>query len=247
MGANIKEVEFNGVKYCLIKPSLGVVRESKIKYNKSFTDALKQGFQTRKKIELLLRDDKDVDIITDYQTRTSELQQAYKDTLEKAALSIDPDELELYASLLFMYKESATREDNSISALFSVSADQFAEDERVSFLVYSLTRKEDKPVWVKFDDFLLEEDLDLVETLKYTFLAWERKIEDMDFSNKTEREILERADQLRAAQKPKEPEAEIAVMAASEEILGKAKKKKQKKAVEPAPETELKPVEATDA
>lgn len=184
-------------EYILTYPTVNIIRESNYKHRKAFTEAIKNGFYTKKKLELILQEG-EINVISDHISRRSEILSEYSKATDLIANIEDPDQLEGIASLLQNYRESFIQEDISMNSLFSNTAEQVAEDERINFLTFSLIKyKDGNTVWKSYDDYSSDLNYLFIERCKYEVLKWEYKIDAINNSNTPESRALNKAKELR--------------------------------------------------
>lgn len=197
----VKEFSFGEVDYVVLAPTISSVREAKYVYAKSFTDALKQGFLTKKKMEstLFLADK---EIFQSYMDRRSELLKLMNDTDIAINEKSEPDELEYLAELMSAYRDNLLQEDMNLSNLFANTADQLAEDDKINFLAFSLIRKKDlSKIWQTYEEYTAQTDAAFVEVCKYQIMCLDYNLNPDWEKGLPENVAREKATQLRVAQK----------------------------------------------
>jgi len=223
----LKSFEVDGKQLHLVEPNLQIIRDSKYRYTQVFTDALKQGFYTKKKLEAILKEDHG-DIVADHLEKRSDILRAMADTQTEIETSQDPQRIRYLVEVLKLYRESLFQEDLSIKNLFDNTADTLAEEERVDFLTFSLVRDENlEKMWISFGDFMSDPDYTFIEKIKYQFLCWEFKLDPNEVKNLSDTAALERAELLESPPVIKPPEVDATIVPKVPKV--KAKKKKARK------------------
>jgi hypothetical protein len=195
----ISEFEVDTVKYRLLYPNVTITREANFKHRKAFTDALKNGFYTKKKLEIILQEG-EINVIKNHISRRAELLKQYYDASILIEQAETAEQLEYLAEILKTYRDSFIQEDMSMNALFSNTAEQLAEDERINYLCYSLIRHEDNSlVWASYDDYVEDNDYTFIERCKYEVLKWDYSLGSEDTSNQPEEKALKKAASIREA------------------------------------------------
>lgn len=219
----INEFEFESLKYKVVEPTANILREAKYKYTKAFTDAIKQGFYTKKKLELILKEDH-ADIINAHVSKRAELIKLMSDTQKAIDVSEDPDQVAYFAELMKIYRETLINEDVSMNVLFQSTAETLAEDERVNFLIYSLIRSDSgEMLWNSYEDFLNDGRYYLIEACKYQILCWDYKLDPNWEAKLPEASAIKKVDQLR---KKKEQAKQLEESKVKKDIKEKLKVKK---------------------
>ena len=228
----IKTFQFKDEKFGLIAPSIAVQREAKFRFNKTFTSSIKDGFFTKKKLEAHLRAG-EYDVIEDHNQKRGQLLQSYEEIrqlLERAEKEENPDNLEYLANMMQFYRNSLIQEDMALNSLFSATADNFAEDDRLNYLTFSIVRKEsgDK-VWNTYEDFTNDENFEFLELCKFQVVCWEYKLNPEWQKDLEETKALDKATELRTKQSiEKQIEAEKSSKKQKKVIKEKISKKVKK-------------------
>lgn len=192
----LKEFNIDDKVFYIVEPTLNIVRDSKYNFSKTFTDSLKSGFYTRKKLEMILKQDH-VDIIQNHIDKRSELLQEMVKIQGEIETCQDAIQLRYLAEILRINREAIFQEDLSMKSMFDSTADSLADEERINFLTFSLTKTSDfKPIWISYDDFLNDNDYVFVERCRYEVLCWEYKIDPNWQKTLPETEALKRADSM---------------------------------------------------
>lgn len=200
----VKTFQFEDKEYVICSPTASIVREAKFRYSKAFTDALKSGLYTRKKLESIL-EDQEPEVLKKHTEKRASLMKQYYDVEREASDSVNTEYLEIQLGLLKLIRDRLIGEDISINNLFSNAAEQAAEDARVNFLTFSLvkykgTDVETVDIWRDFEDFMEDPQFELVEHCKYQVFCWDFKI-DLNFEeNESEKKIREKVDELKKKQ-----------------------------------------------
>lgn len=226
---------FKDKEYKILLPTLNVVREAKYKYAKAFTDSLKAGFLTKKKMENILFESDD-SIFKSYIDRRAEILKLMADTESLLNKTEKPEELEYLAEIMGTYRNTLVQEDLSINSMFSNTADNLAEDEKINFLVFILVvDSENNKLWKSYEDFLNETNMELVESCKYQVMCldynleanWEKDLPETKARTKA-LDILEANKKLAEELKAASLEKETVVQNIGEVKETKKRKKKKK-------------------
>jgi hypothetical protein len=218
----VTKFEFEDKEYIIVKPSVNVVREAKFRYSKAFTSALKQGLYTRKKLESLLRTG-DQDILKEhYETREENIRKALEIQLQISQES-DPDKLEKLGFELQYLRRAMIQEDVYIDRLFSNTADQIAEEERMDYITSQVVcNKDGSRVWDSFSSMLEEERFEFIEHCKYQVMCWNYGLSTKDEVKEPEQEAFDKAKGIR--------ESSIVTEVESENVEPKKKRGRKPKA-----------------
>lgn len=221
---NISEFKYEDKTFKLIKPSSFVMREAKFLYSKSFTNSLKDGLFTKRKLESILKTG-EVDVIEEYNLRRNELLRLYNETKEVADKNTNPDQLESLISLLSIYKDRLVQEDLSMNTLFSNTADQIAEEDRTNYLTSQLICDENgTKIWESLEAFLQDNRYEFVELCKYHVICWSYNMNpESNHINTSEQLLINKVQELRKSTLTPEIENRSDI-----EIPVKKKTKKQK-------------------
>lgn len=192
----LKSFKFDNKVYNIVEPNLQVVRESKYRYSKSFTDAIKQGFYTKKKLEMVLKEGH-ADLIESHIDKRAKVIREMASTQTEISNSNDPDRLKYLAELMKIYREALFQEDLSMKSLFDATADSMADEERLNFLTYSLTRDENGTrLWESYEEFLEDNNFTFVEACRYELMCWEYKIDPNWQDSLPETEAIKKAESI---------------------------------------------------
>lgn len=163
--------------YHIVEPNLNIVRESKYRFSKKFTDSIKEGFYTKKKLESVLKEGH-ADLIDSHIEKRSKLLTDMAETQKQISESQDPIKLRFLAELMRIYREAIFQEDLSMKSLFDSTADVMADEERINYLTFSLTRDDElNPLWDSYEDYLSDNNYPFVEACRYELMCWEYKID----------------------------------------------------------------------
>ena len=196
----LKEFTHNDKEYAVIAPSLGVVRESKYTYSRYFTEYLKEGFLTRKKMQSLMMESSQ-SIYEDYVNRRADLLKSMTDVEVLMDKTDNAEDLENLANILNSYRQMVLQEDTTMTDIFNNTADQMAEDERINFLVLSIIRNKDlSKIWEKEEDFLNQDDMEFLEACKYQVMCVEYGLNSDWNKDLPEVKALEKANRIRKEQ-----------------------------------------------
>jgi hypothetical protein len=210
-------------EYIILEPSLNILREAKFRYSKSYTDAVKGGLYTRKKLETLLREEQS-DVINDHISRRSELLKNLTDTQDLLNASTSPDQTLYLAELVRVCRESLLQEDMSMNNLFASTAEQLADEDRINYLTFSLVKLGDgKDLWNTFEEFMNDNRFNLIDTCKYNIYCWDFKV-DPQWRNSLPEEIaIKKVELLKYQEQEEEKQKELQV---KEPIIKKTIKRK---------------------
>jgi hypothetical protein len=200
----IREFKIDDKAYVLVEPSAKVVRDSRLKYSIKLTEAIKHGLIVKRTLEKQLRLT-DHDFFTEYNEHKVELLDKVASTEHLLSQASEPEQLELLARTLMLYRAQLLEEDKIMNSLYEGTADQAAEDERVAYLAYSMVRnKSDNSLtYPTYEEFLDAVNIVTYEQLKYQVICWEYKL-DPDWHEKLpEAKALLEAQKLRDVQDSK--------------------------------------------
>lgn len=193
----IRDFSFENIKFILMEPSASALREAKFKYHKKYTQLLKEGFYTKPKLVQMLADE-DGNLLDDHSKVREDLMKSIVDMQKLMDEAKTPEEIEAYAQLVSIYRNSLLQEDQAVSNIFASTVEQLSEDERVSYLTYAMVRDENgNPFWTSYDDFLNEDSFTLVEACKYEVLCWEYNLSPNWQESLPEAVALKKAAELR--------------------------------------------------
>lgn len=199
-----KEFKFKDKDYLVLTPTLNIFREAKYKYAKKFTDLLKQGFLTKKKLESVLLES-NPDLFEGYMNKRSELLQTMVELENLISDDKLPEDLEYIANMLKTYRNLLLQEDMSMTSIFENSADQIAEEERISYLIYNLIRNKDSSkIWKTDEEFQGEIDSEFVEACKYQIMCFDYKLDADWEQGLPETKALKLAENIRLKPKTEE-------------------------------------------
>lgn len=184
--------------YRMLKPSSSIMREAKFIYSRVFTQAIKDGLFTKRKLESVLKGG-DVDVIEDYNRRRNELVRLYTDTREMAEANNNPEQVESLVSLMAVYRDRIIQEDLSMNSTFANTAEQLAEDDRMNYLISQLIVDEnDKKVWNSLEEFLQDNRYEFVEQCRYHVTCWSYSMDpELSGINEIEKGLLKKAQDIR--------------------------------------------------
>lgn len=224
-----KTFKFEEVEYTILPQSAKASAEARFAYSIAFTKALKAGLLIRKHLELELKKVSD-QIFTDYSNRKAELITNMGQTEATLKASNNPEEIELLAQMLILYRAQLFEEDRQMNELFANTADQVAEEDRILHLVAALIADSNKKrLWNSVDELLADTRSNFIELCKYYITCLEYNL-DPDWQKKLpEMEAQSRLEEIRLKEKEA---AEVAVAAETEAVV---------ETVESAPIVESKP------
>lgn len=227
----IRTFKFENEDFTLVSPSVMVLREAKYKYSRTFTEALNNGFYTRKRLEGVLSSGEN-NILKAHTEKRTELLKAFAETQQALDSATDPSEIEYQAGLLSLFRDQMVQEDISINTIFSITAEQMAEDDRIAFLTFHMTRKADgSPVWASTEEFMEDTRFSFVEVCKYQVICWEFNL-NPDWEEKLPENIaIKKAEKLRS-DALKDEEVSKAVAPEKKEKKTTTKKPRKSKKVE---------------
>ena len=190
----LKSFKFEDKNYVILSPSISIIRESRYRYSKAFTSAIKEGLYSRKKLEALLRH-QNAEVLEDHFNKRADLLKSYaeaREYFEEYKGKNEPEQMEAYLGLMRSAKESLIQEDLSMNNLFANTAEQLSEEDRINFMTYSLVRYEENftKIWDSFEDFMDDPQFELVEHCKYQVMCWDFKL-DPEITTKNQEKELE--------------------------------------------------------
>lgn len=182
-------------KLALVEPNAKVLKEAKWKYSAAFSNALRQGLLTEKRMSELISEgeavtDKDSTRLAALYIRIAELENTLeneKDLSEKTKIISEMKDL----------RQEVNLEQVSIRAPYSNTAEQAAEDSRADFLVTNMVKYEDsmEKVWNSEEDYYQETDYSLIELCKSKLMYWlynlDEDWEDQLPENRAQVEMIE--------------------------------------------------------
>lgn len=220
---------FEDKEYKVLKPTLNIIREAKYKYAKTFTDNLKAGFITKKKMENMLFEADD-SIFKSYVNRRAEILKYMSDTNDLLNKAEKPEELDYLAELMSTYRTTLVQEDLAMNNMFANTADQLAEDEKINFLAFVLTADKDgNKIWKTQEEYLNETDVDFVEACKYQVMCIDYNLEPNWEKELPETKARLKAIEISATNKRLEEEKKVEEEKKIEEQHKEKVKKKAKK------------------
>jgi hypothetical protein len=223
----IKTFSFDSKDYILTSPTANILREAKFIYSKRFTQSIKDGLYTRKKLEVLLKEG-EIDIIGEHFNKRNEILVKYNEFRKLAELALTIEDIEYYAEVMKICRESLIQEDMSLQDLFSNTADQLAEEDRISYLTSMLIRyKEDSSrVWGSLEELMNDTNFSLVEACKAEIIFWQFNLTPNLEESFEETKLLRKAKEMKQVIEAKALEAQdsIALAAAQKEVKTSRKK-----------------------
>ena len=222
-----REFSFNNQEFYVKTPSLNILREAKYAYAKSFTDAIKRGFLTKKKMEITLMQ-ADPEILKEYTTRRAEILKSMMDAEEEMGKAQLSEDLEYLAEVMSIYRNTLLQEDMNLSSLFSNTADQLAEDDKINFLVFSLIyKKTGEQVWKTISELLEAIDDVFIEACKYQIMCLDYNLKPDWDKDLPEYKTRTRALEMRTLEEKAKETETVAIEDKKEE--DKPKKKRTRK------------------
>lgn len=208
--------KFGEKEYTITSPTSKILRESRFKSSKVFTEAIREGFYTRRKLEILFKEENtEISILTAHAQKKEELFKLIADVTKEAEEETDANRLDYLATLLKFYREALIQEDLSLNNLFNNTAEQMAEEERINFLTYSLIREESgAKLWESYDAFLDDSQFELVEHCKYQVLCWDMRLDPNWEKELPEAKYTKKAEDIR-----KEEENKKSMALSKEEVI----------------------------
>lgn len=176
---------FTGQKFIYIDNELFIFKQpdntTKIKsdliYDRAYESALSQGILPIKELEVLI---KERGIFTEEDEKTLErlkTQLEAQEIILSKTTKVKARQDRIKEIIANLKKESREIEYKKISKL-SMSAESKAEEERVLYLCWNGTYKEnDERYWNKFEDLLNERNLDKKDNVLYNFIRFRNGIE----------------------------------------------------------------------
>lgn len=210
----------------LLKPSSAVIREAKFIHSKTFTQSIKDGLFTRRKMESVLKTG-DINVVDEYNARRNELLRLYTETRDIAEQNNNPDELISLVGLMAIYRDRLIQEDLSMNSILGNTADQVAEDDRINYLTSQLiVDAEGKKVWNTLDDFLQDTRYEFVEQCKYHVFCWSYSVDpENNNANEVEQTLLKKAQDIRTESKELKTKAAKAVQKGNKDKVSRKKSK----------------------
>jgi len=188
---------YNDKEYYITKPTVKVLRESKHQHSKAFTKALREGLPTKQQFHKSLIEN-DPDLFKEYADRKMEIIKYMTETEELLDKALTALEINHFSDLLEMYRDTITQEDLAVEQLYSHTAEAFAEDSRINFLIYSMLRdSEGRVVWDSIDLFEEEDDYEFIDHVKYQLTCWEYNLDPSWKENLPETKGRAKAEELR--------------------------------------------------
>lgn len=194
----IKTFTFENKEYVLMSPTASILREAKFIYSKRFTQSIKDGLYTRKKLEALLKDG-EIDIIGEHLNRRNEILVKYNEFRKLAETALTIQDIEYYAEVMKLCRESLVQEDMSLQDLFSNTADQLAEEDRINYLTSMLVREKQNStkVWISLDELLNDTNFSLVEACKAEIVFWQFNLSPNIEESFEENKLLKKAEEMK--------------------------------------------------
>lgn len=204
----IREFEYNDKKYKLTEPSAKAIREAKLKYSIKFTEGVKNGLYVKRSLEKVLKEN-DPEFFEDYNKDRKELLKQLADTEKQIKESENEDQLEVLAQMMAIYRAQLMEEDQLIASLYENTADQIAEEERISVLAYYMVSDlEGNKVTESYQSFIDDIDSGFYEQCKYEVLCWQYQLDPDWQSNLPELKAAEKAQKIRADKEKEENKKE---------------------------------------
>ena len=200
----IRSFELSDLKLQLIEPTVSSIREAKYIYSKRFTEYLKQGFYTRRKLESLL-DNENSGYVKNHLDRRQELLKTISELDSMMETEQNPEKLEALAGMMSLYRNYLLQEDTSMNSIFSNTVETMAEEDRLNFLTTTMIKDNNGNfLWNSMEDLLQENNYSLVETCKYQVSCWEYNIDPAWEESLPESIAILKAKKLREDLKTKE-------------------------------------------
>lgn len=253
----IRIFKFEDKEFKLFKPNAKAAREAKLAYTKAWTNSIKDGLFLKADLQKKLNTQNNSFII-EHENKKSDLIQKIAILQQKLKESgnLSTDELEKTAQMLSIYRSDLLSTDQIVNEIFSNTAEQIAEEEKLLVLLARCIKDIDNNyVWNSVDEILEEENLDLVETCKYQLLCFEYNL-DPEWNTqlpeyiamqqvqdiKTKEEEDKTKEEEAEADKTKEIKEEVKVEPKSKTKSTTQRSKKTRKSVKKKEETTI-PVE----
>lgn len=225
----IRKFKHDNIEYVLIEPNAKAVREARLKYSIKLAESLRSGLYVKKTLDKQLREI-DPTFFQEYNENRLEILNKIAETEEFLTEAKDPNEMELLARTLTLYRAQIFEEDKLFNSLYDGTADQVAEEDRLAFLAFSMIKTPDgNSLASSFDEFLENTGVVLYEVFKYQVLCWEYKL-DPDWQAKLpESKALVRVEELRSEIKPNETTVNVDIDLDLDKKVDEKKQSKQKK------------------
>lgn len=178
--SNLKEIstfEFQGKKYTLVEPSAAMVREAKRRRGIKFVEAIKDGMFTKKQLQDTLME-RSPDFFSEFNQARTNVLNDIAETEELLKELEDPEQLESMSHILVIYRAQLVEQEQMLRELYDSTAEESADNEKNSYLVYSMLRDEKgDAVAESFDDFLENVTFEFFDACKYRLLCWEHNLD----------------------------------------------------------------------
>lgn len=225
----IREFEFNGKKFKVLKPTAYILREAKYRYTKVFTESIRSGYFTKKKMDMVLKETH-YNVIQEHVNKRAEILQTYAETQEALNKTSKPEEIEYLAELLTIYRQSLVQEDMSMNNIYSNTAEQLSEDERINYLTANMVVELDgTKVWESDEAYFSDSNYEFVEFCKYQIICWEYQLDPNWKDGLPEELARKRATDIRLLEEESKKEIKAPLKKESKKKI-KAKPKKIAKA-----------------
>jgi hypothetical protein len=182
----LKEVnsfEFQGNKFKLVEPSAAVIKEARKRRGIKFVEAIKSGMFTKKELEDALIQ-RTPDLFLEINKLREEIVENITETEELLEGIDDPEQLESLSYVLIVYRAQLVEQEQSLKELYDSTAEEIADEEKSSFLVYSMLRDEEgNKLAEDYDTFMTDISFEFFDHCKYQLLCWEHNL-DPDWQEK---------------------------------------------------------------
>ena len=219
----LKEIStftFKEKVYKLVEPSAAMVKEAKRRRSIKFVEGIKEGLFTKKQLQDVLME-RSPDFFIDFNQNRQEILQNISETEELLGEVEDPEQLESLSHILVIYRAQLVEQEQILRELFESTAEESADNERNSYLVFCMLRTESgDSMGDDFSDFLENISFEFFDRCKYYLLCWEHNLDPNWEEALPEAKAMLRAHTMRAEELKK----------AEEEQAKKESEKSSKKA-----------------
>jgi hypothetical protein len=217
------------VEYKLIEPSAAAVREAKFRHNKKFTDCLKEKIFTKSRMQKELEAD-NPEFFSEFNDIRNTVLQELTNTEKEISETEDPDRLEALSQIMTIYRAHLVDQEQMIRTIFQSTCDEMAEEEKNSYLAYSMVRNLDESLLAEtYEEFLDKYSFEFFDLCKYQLLCWEHGLNPSWQEELPEVKAALRAQELREVAEKKAKELEEAKKAEKTKKKTTSKKTSSKK------------------
>lgn len=197
---NLKEIStftFNDKTYKLVEPSAAMVKEAKRRRSIKFVEAIREGLFTKKQLQDILME-KSPDFFVDFNQTRQEILKNISETEDLLSDIEQPEQLESLSHVLIIYRAQLVEQEQILRELFESTAEEAADGERNSYLVFSMLRDEnDNSMGDDYSEFLENVSFEFFDRCKYFLLCWEHNLDPSWEEKLPEAKAMLRANTLR--------------------------------------------------